>query len=89
MQRGYVRLRLGRDALLTPTMTANDVAARLVCSLSTAKRYCATWEVLQHRDPLVPRVTRPPTGRRGRRGFSVDPASFESWLLIGFETQAA
>ncbi len=70
-------------------MTALDVAARLVCSLSTAKRYCAAWEVLQHRDPLVPRVTRPSTGRRGRKGFCVDAVSFERWLYSAFEAQAA
>lgn len=80
---------IGQIPPLAHTMTALDVAARLVCSLATAKRYCAAWEVMQHRDPLVPRVTRPPTGRRGRRGFCIDRDSFDRWLYLSLDAQAA
>ncbi len=59
-------------------MTVEDIAARMFWCARKARERVRLWHGRQH-DPAVPRVTKPPCARRGRRRYVVDAASFEAW----------
>lgn len=62
------------------TMDALALAARLACSLRTARRYLEAWAGAQAR-PDVPRVRRVHGPGRGRPHHEADAAGVERWLL--------
>jgi hypothetical protein len=59
-------------------MTVEDVAARMYWCERKARERVRIWHERQH-DAAVPRVTKPPCARRGRRRYAIDAASFEAW----------
>lgn len=62
-------------------MTVEEIAARMYWCERKARERVRVWHERQH-DPAVPRVTKPPCARRGRRRYVVDGASFEAWRAL-------